>query len=398
MQKNSPKLFIEINNFELIFIVIQKNENDHFSFLHSQKIPHQGISEKRIDDSNLFLKLVKENIYLIEKKIDLIFKEVILIIDNFNCSLISFTGFKKLNGSQLGKENVTYILNNLKSKLLEIEKDKTILHIFNSNFLLDKRKINNLPIGLFGNFYSHELSFFLIDSNDFKNLNNIFEKCNLKIKKIISKDFILGTKIINDNTNLETFLRIEINKDNINLVFFENSTIRYFQKFKFGANLILNDISKVTALENQTLKNILLRSKFSEDNDRNNFIEKEFFDNQKFRKIKKQLVYDIATARIQEISEIIAFKNINIKSFFNTNLRIFLQINEECNLKSFEKIYKNIFSNNKYELNLINNNYDQDQVFENAFNIVQYGWKKEAVPIIHENKSLIRRFFDLFFK
>ena len=396
MQNNSPKLFIEINNVELIFVVIERNENDRFSLLYSKKLSHKGISEKRINDFNLFLRLIKENIYLIEKKLDYIFKEAILIIDNFNCSLISFSGFKKLNGSQLGKENVTYILNNLKSKLLEIEKDKTILHIFNSNFLLDKKKINNLPIGLFGDFYSHELSFFLIDSNDFKNLNKVFEKCNLKIKKIISKDFILGTKIINDNINLETFLKIEINEDNINLTFFENSTIRFFQKFKFGANLILNDISKVTALENRILKNILLKSKFSAENERNNFIEEEFFGNQKFRKIKKQLVYDIATARIQEISEIIAFKNINIKSFLNKNLKIFLQINEECNLKSFEKIYKNIFSNNKYELNLINN-YDQDQVYENALSIVQYGWKKEAVPIIYEKKSLIRRVFDLFF-
>ncbi len=396
MQSNSPKLLIEINNFELIFVAIKRNENDQFSLLYSQKIPHQGIIEKRISDLNLFLKLIKENIYFVEKKLDYVFKEVILIIDNFNCSLISFSGFKKLNGSQLEKENVTYILNNLKSKLLEIEKDKTILHIFNSNFLLDKKKINNLPIGLFGDFYSHELSFFLIDSNDFKNLNNVFEKCNLKIKKIISKDFILGTKMINDDINLETFLKIVINEDNINLTFFENSTIRFFQKFEFGANLILNDISKVTALENRILKNILIKSKFSTENDRNNFIEEEFFVNHKFRKIKKQLVCDIAAARIQEISEIIAFKNINIKSFLNKNLKIFLQINEECNLKSFEKIYKNIFSNNKYELYLINN-YDQNQVYENALNFVQYGWKKEAVPIIHEKRSLIRRFFDLLF-
>ena len=284
MQTNSSELLIEINNSELIFVVIERDENDHFSLLHSKKIPHQGISENKIDDLNLFLKLIKENIYSIEKEMDHIFKEVILIIDNFDCSLISFSGFKKLNGSQLGKENVTYILNNLKSKLLEIEKDKTILHIFNSNFLLDKKKINNLPIGLFGNFYSHELSFFLLNSNDLNNLNNIFEKCNLKIKKIISKDFILGTKIINDNTNLETFLRIEINEDNINLIFFENSSIRFFQKFKFGANLILNDISKITALENRTLKNILLKSKFSAENDRNDFIEEEFFDNQNFEK------------------------------------------------------------------------------------------------------------------
>ena len=160
MKNNFPKLLIEINNFELIFVVIETNENDQFSLLNSHKILHQGFSENRIDNFDLFLKLIKENIYLIEKKTDYVFKEVILIIDNFNCSLISFSGFKKLNGSQLGKENVTYILNDLKSKILEIEKEKTILHIFNSNFLLDKKKINNVPIGLFGNFYSHELSFF----------------------------------------------------------------------------------------------------------------------------------------------------------------------------------------------------------------------------------------------
>ena len=57
MKNNFPKLLIEINNFELIFVVIEINENDHFSLLYSQKIPHQGISEKRIDNLNLFLKI-----------------------------------------------------------------------------------------------------------------------------------------------------------------------------------------------------------------------------------------------------------------------------------------------------------------------------------------------------
>ena len=94
MQNNSPKLLIEINNVELIFVVIERNENDRFSLLYSQKIPNEGVSEKRITDLNLFLRLIKENIYLIEKKLDYIFKEAILIIDNFNCSLISFSGFK----------------------------------------------------------------------------------------------------------------------------------------------------------------------------------------------------------------------------------------------------------------------------------------------------------------
>ena len=44
---------------------------------------------------------------------------------------------------------------------------KTILHIFNDKFILDQKNIENLPIGLFGNFYYHELCFFLFNTNDY---------------------------------------------------------------------------------------------------------------------------------------------------------------------------------------------------------------------------------------
>ena len=93
-----------------------------------------------------------------------------LILDSFNSSIINLSGYKKLNGSQLTKGGITYILNSLKSEIHEKERQKSTIHIFNSNYHLDKKKINNLPIGLFGNFYSQELSFYLIDNNDFKNL------------------------------------------------------------------------------------------------------------------------------------------------------------------------------------------------------------------------------------
>ena len=74
-------------------------------------------------------------------------------------------------------------LNNLKSYINLIETKKNILHIFNSNFYLDNKKIDNLPIGLFGDFYSHELSFVLINSNDYKNLIQIFKYlvCHLQL-------------------------------------------------------------------------------------------------------------------------------------------------------------------------------------------------------------------------
>ena len=175
MEISSPILFIEINNSKYIFSVGEENTQGDLKIIYKFVEPIQGIEHYRIINLELVSKNIKENVYKIEQKINFIFKETILIINNFNCSFLNLSGFKKLNGSQILKENITFILNSLKSNLDEIEYKKTILHIFNTKFSLDKKQIENLPIGLFGDFYSHELSFSLINNNDLKNLNIIFD-------------------------------------------------------------------------------------------------------------------------------------------------------------------------------------------------------------------------------
>ena len=96
--------------------------------------------------------------------------------------------------------------------------------------------------------------FFLLITNNYKNLNNILNNCNLKIKKIIAKNFIEGANLINENKNLNTFFKIEINQTNSRILFFENSSLKFFQEFKFGTNLIIKDISKVTGLNIDEVK------------------------------------------------------------------------------------------------------------------------------------------------
>ena len=156
---------------------------------------------------------------------------------------------------------------------------KSTIHIFNSNYHLDKKKINNLPIGLFGNFYSQELSFYLIDNNDLKNFNNIFNKCNLSISKIISKSFLEGVNLIDKNSNLDSFFNIEINEFDSKIFLFENSALKFAQNFKFGSNLIEKDISKVLALNIENVKRILRHTQFISEEINEQFIEEEFFKN-----------------------------------------------------------------------------------------------------------------------
>ena len=398
MQINSPKLFIEINNAEYIFAVGDENDKENFKLIYKSIVPIQGIKSSKIIDFNLVFNTIKKNIYIIEQKLNYTFKETILIINNVNYTFINLTGFKKLNGSQILKENITYILNSLKSCIDRYEDKKTILHIFNSQYLLDKKSIENLPIGLFGDFYSHELSFCLISKNDYKNLISIFNNCNLKIKKILLRNFVEGSLTSNHHSEINTFFQIKINENSSQLFYFENDSLKFEQNFEFGSDLIAKDISKITSLKIDIVKKILSNNKLHREISDDLLLEKEFFGDENFRKIKKKLFYQIAEARIQELSEIMISKNVNLLNFNKTNKIIFLRIEDKLHHSCFCDVYSFFFShNNNFKVKYTDSVATEDLI-KNANQIVHFGWKKEAVPVIQSKRSLISRFFDTIFR
>ena len=278
MKNYSLTLCLEINNTSYIFFVTQNDDKNNFKIVYSLETPLIGIENNRITDLEKIFDVIKKNVYIAEQKLNCTFKEVVLILDNFNPSFVNLTGYKKLNGSQILRENITYILNTLKSCVDETELKKTVLHIFNSKFSLDNKKIKNLPIGLFGDFYSHELSFTLINTNDYKNLKQIFDKSNLKIKKILLKSFILGVYLSDDNPDIDTFFHIEIRENNSKIIFFENNSLKFSQEFNFGSNIIIKDISKITALEKNVVKEILNNNDFNDSSTNEEIINKDIDD------------------------------------------------------------------------------------------------------------------------
>ena len=89
MQQNSPQLFIEISNLEIVFIVGKNNKNHEFELIYSNNIKVNDARENEIFDFDWIYNSVNENIYLIEQKINFTFKEVTLIIDMLNNFLIN---------------------------------------------------------------------------------------------------------------------------------------------------------------------------------------------------------------------------------------------------------------------------------------------------------------------
>ena len=395
MKNSSIELYLEINNLSFIFLVGDSDEYNQFKIIFKLELPLQGIENNRITDLEKVSDIIKKNIYSIEQKLNHTFKKIVLILENFEPTFINFSGFKKLNGSQILRENITYILNSLKSCVDKIESKKTVLHIFNSKFYLDNKKVDNLPIGLFGDSYSHELSFTLINSNDFKNFKNIFDKSNLKIKKILIKSFINGVNTINNNKS-DTFFHISINENDTKIFYFENDSLKFEQNFKFGINIIIKDISKITLLNIDNLKIVLDKIKSFHDISEDELVEQNFFKDNTYRKIKKKLIYDIALARIQEISEIILFENINFEHYKKFSNNIYLEIDHKLQSKCLNEIYKTVFSmNEKYNTKFIN--FSSENMISTAHKLVHFGWKKEAIPISVAKKSFIAGLFDRIF-
>ena len=394
---NLPKLFISIGDLELSLVAGHNDDQNSFKLLEKLNLPINGISDNRITDVDKIINVIKKNTLIIEQKVNYTFKDIIIILDNLDTSFLNLCGFKKLNGTQISKENITYILNLLKSCVDEFEENKKILHIFNSEYCLDKKKLDNLPIGLFGNFYSQELSFNLINKNDYKNLENIFKKCNLKIGKILLESFVKGSLIIDKNPKINTFFYIQIEEKKSKIFYVKNNAIKFEQKFNFGTEIIVHDICKITSLESKLIKDIIAENENIYKISDKELIEEKYFNNQQYRKIKKSLIAKIAKARIDELSDKFYLKNINFQKYLKSTKVIFLEINDQLHLSCFNNAYESSFAfNNKYQVKIVKKP-KIEQIIDKAHNIVQFGWDREAIPVTKSKKSILTRLFQEIF-
>ena len=394
MQLNNPSLFVEINESSYIFMVVIQDENQNFKMIEKIITQNAGIEKNKFVNINEASEVINKNVEQIEKKINYIFKSVTITLDIFDYSCINISGFKKLNGSQVLKENISYILNLLKRSVAENEKQKTILHIFNSKSILDGANIENLPIGLFGDFYSHELTFFLIKNNELKNMKQIFNKSNLIVKKIILKSFSEGVHLINKD-NIETFFKIKINKKNSNISFFDQASFKYTENFNFGTNIIFRDVEKICSIKKNIIVDFLSENVFinKKIND-NEYLEEKYFNKNNFRKIRKKLILDIVNARVEEICHIIMNKNINIQNFKKNKVTIYLTIQDKIIKDNFNVNFKSLLSKRVFSDIKLIDDFELNSLAINTAKLSTFGWKKEAIPIIQPKKSIITRIFD----
>ena len=71
---------------------------------------------------------------------------------------------------------------------------------------------------------------------------------------------------------------------------FENNSLKFQEEFNFGTNIIIQDICKITSLNQNTIRIILNEIEFlNQNNDSEELINEELFSGENYRKNKEKI-------------------------------------------------------------------------------------------------------------
>jgi len=398
MKLNEPYLIIDLNDNKIIFLVVSFDEKKNFKILKKFFLQSSGIQNGRIIDIETFSKLLKKTVNELEEDVNFFFSDTTVIINPNQINCFNVSGYKKLDGAQVSNDDITYILNDIKKTILDSEKNYFLVHLFNSNFSLDSDNLDNLPIGLFGDFYNQNMSFFLANKNILKNIKSVFNNCGLNIEKIILKSFVDGINLIANKQIEKNFTILRLEKNRINISLFKKKSFVFTEDFNFGFDLIIKDISKLCSLKitevEYFIKEVELKNKI--ENSEEIYLEKKYFYDSPFRKIKYKLIFDIINARLEEFFEICYKKNVNIKNLRN-NDKLYVYVESYNFYKNIEYVLE---KNTIATIENIFNSFTEQSLISSvtgACELISKGWEKEAIPIVKKKKTFISGFFSKLF-
>ena len=400
MNSEDPIGIIELGNKSLKCLIFKINNNNNSEILSATTTPSDGI----YNDVVINLKKASDSIRLAistgEKKAKVSLKKINVIFEQPDFLCTRFSKHKKIDDSKIHRRDIEFLLKEAKKQLILNDKNQSIIHIFNHNYIVDGKIFIEEPINVFADTLTHEMTFITVPKNNLRNINQIFLNCDIEIEKLISQTFALGVDLFNPRELQTGVVLINLGSKKISLGLFKNLALVHSITFPIGVDHITNDISKVCSLNLEESLAIRDNTDFSFKNnkklfDDNNLLKKSFFIDSKFRKISEDLIFKILKARIDEIFEMIK-KQLELTGFnFNSGINFFL-IGEGSNLINIEEYCKNFFNLNT----IVGRKDDLEKNFsacQGGIRIINEGWETEAIPEIKiksiEKVGFLRKIF-----
>ena len=387
------KLIVEIDNNRIKYGVFQVGENREYKLLTKKISQNSGIKKGKILDFNQSLKTINNDLHDIESKVDKVFDNISIILNQIELLCTNLSGFKKLNGSKVEKRDLDYILNEARNSISNNQKNNSILHILNSNFILDKSKQSKMPLNIFGDHLSMHMTFISIPENNLKNIIEVFKQSDLKVDRVISKPFAEGINLLNNSKDLKNSVVINFGNELSTISLYENTSLIFFKTFPFGTNSIYDDIDQLCSITKDEIELIIENLNKS----KSQYIDQKFFINSDYKKISINHIKQIINARVKEIIDYTFNQNKNLIYCKNRIGKINFFFEDEVIFKSLNELFNGYLNidQNKIVLDSFLND-DFGSLF-GAAELIFNGWHNEAIPFSRRKKSILSGFFERFF-
>ena len=398
MEKEREKLFAEIKDQEIRYGVFQLEDDSNYNLLTRKNSKNDGIKKGTVTNLKIATETISRDLKEIEKKSNKIFDSINLIINQREMSSTNVTSFKNLNGAKAEKRDFDYVLNEGKISISKNEKKNSILHILNSNFYLDKKRRDKIPLNVFGDHLGLEMTFVSLPKNNIKNIKNLFEENDLKVDRLLCRPLATGINLANQNSDLKNFFLLNIDDELSTISIYENSSLVFFKTFPFGTNAVYRDLSQLCSIKYEEAKSILNEINFNKKiENKIKHIDKKFFKESHFTKLSLSHFREIINSRTEEMMNYLFNKNSNLNYFKNKLSHIYLVFENKVFYENLGEIFKGYlnFDSDKIAIRLIALD---DLPLLGAAELTFRGWHAEAIPHVQEKKSLFEGVFSRLFK
>ena len=364
----------------------------------------KGIHNSIIVNINDAIDSVRSCLIEAEKKSQINLNKINVLIDPTEIITTRLTKFKKINGSKIEKDDVSFLLKEAK-KQVELNNSRlSNIHIFNYKYIVDNKLFKDLPFNIYVDQFSQENVFLSVPKNILKNITEVFHSCDIEIDKFISCSYALGISCFNQDQIDYGCGIVDMGYEKTSLAVFKNSSLVHASSFPIGSNHITKDISRgcyLSEIESELIKkDISIINNLDEELSNNGFLLDKYFSETKFRKISSKFVRDIISARLDEILNKI-LKEINFLRTENTKQNLIFT-GEGSRLNDLKRIVNSKLLNYISDSSLNNlepfTNIDRELLAcYGAVKILTEGFVSEAIAIPNKSQKNKNGFFARIF-
>ena len=409
IHKNELIASIDIGSSK-IKCLIAKLKNNKIEILGKSIVASKGITKGLVTNFHEANVVVRECLEISEKQAGISLENIIVNAEFENISSNLLTEYKSVHGDQIEHEkDIQGLIHIAVDEIAKNNKDNAIIHIFSSNYKIDKKINVENPVGFKANIFSADIHAVLAEHSSIDNLKNIINSCELSVENYVFGTYALGLSFLNQNDLNEGAICIDFGKDKTSFAIFENSALSYVGVIPYGSNQVSKDLAKVLDIKIEIAERIKVESGeciLNENTkDKIEYLPVHLFPDDDFRKISKTIVNTIINSRVEEILQLIYRKIKTYNSIDIKTKKIYLT-GRGSNLVGLTSLIKKYFSQRtelvsqiKQEDENLVNNLSQD--FLVCYGMVKnyfYGFPSEALPIKFKNTGFFSRLLSIFQK